>query len=555
MVSLDCVDLELEVGHGDDGFLELFVNGSLDEGRYAVVEKLGLGSYAVVWKCWDSVDARFVAIKVGRCGADYHAALLDEAERLGGTDGARVAAPVALRVFEHVSPFGTHVCIVLPLRGPTLESVLHLLFEHKTVLPLDIWLRWTKELAADLQTLHDRGFVHTDLKPDNVLLSNPIVLPRTISDPRQLGLDPHSDMMLELARARLHGLQDAKVLRRVKKRIARLLASKAHGTRDPSCFRVDTVRTDIKTLTASLRTCSVMLCDLSNAVHVTDIRDDFKKYNATQYRCPEVLLWLPFSTQSDLWSLGCLLFDMATNDVLFKPCKDPKGRYSRDDDHVAQIVELIGEPPIDIRLEHEAASCDGKVKYFFKPLGSAGSPMLRIEQLTRADIATVVESYECDSTRASIVQSLLNTVLRWDPSERSLERLTAAADAVQTTAARRIQSAWRTVRTRRRVRLSTLTSMWEYLVTQYEVMLRCLRLFESVCDDPSWTVQDSPFYVWMQRHSPLLDRIEKRLRALGWSSPVVDLTADDDPPFFDALTLWRVETGLQGMMRGPLYAS
>jgi serine/threonine protein kinase len=44
----------------------------------------------------------------------------------------------------------------------------------------------------------------------------------------------------------------------------------------------------------------------------------------------------------DVWSVGCLLFELLTGEYLF----DPQGQgnlFSKDDDHMAQIVELLGD--------------------------------------------------------------------------------------------------------------------------------------------------------------------------------------------------------------------
>lgn len=38
-----------------------------------------------------------------------------------------------------------------------------------------------------------------------------------------------------------------------------------------------------------------------------------------QYRCPEVLLGSKYSTSTDMWSFACIVFKLATGDVLFDP--------------------------------------------------------------------------------------------------------------------------------------------------------------------------------------------------------------------------------------------
>jgi serine/threonine-protein kinase SRPK3 len=60
-----------------------------------------------------------------------------------------------------------------------------------------------------------------------------------------------------------------------------------------------------------------------------------------QYRSPEVIFRAPYDESADLWSLACTVFELATGDYLFEPKKGKS--YSKNEDHIALISELIGE--------------------------------------------------------------------------------------------------------------------------------------------------------------------------------------------------------------------
>lgn len=62
-----------------------------------------------------------------------------------------------------------------------------------------------------------------------------------------------------------------------------------------------------------------------------------------QYRGPEVILGINYGASADIWSFACMIFELITGDFLFEPRKGDS--YSKNDDHLAQIIELLGKMP------------------------------------------------------------------------------------------------------------------------------------------------------------------------------------------------------------------
>lgn len=62
-----------------------------------------------------------------------------------------------------------------------------------------------------------------------------------------------------------------------------------------------------------------------------------------QYRGPEVILGINYGASADIWSFACMIFELVTGDFLFEPRKGDT--YSKNDDHLAQIIELLGKMP------------------------------------------------------------------------------------------------------------------------------------------------------------------------------------------------------------------
>eukprot|EP01135_Chromosphaera_perkinsii_P007177 Nk52_evm1s738 gene=Nk52_evmTU1s738 len=87
----------------------------------------------------------------------------------------------------------------------------------------------------------------------------------------------------------------------------------------------------------------VKIVDLGNACYTTHhFTEDIQ---TRQYRSPEVIIGAPYGPSADIWSMACMIFELATGDYLFDPHSDPQNRHSRDEDHLALMTELLGRFP------------------------------------------------------------------------------------------------------------------------------------------------------------------------------------------------------------------
>lgn len=105
----------------------------------------------------------------------------------------------------------------------------------------------------------------------------------------------------------------------------------------------------------------------------------------------QVILGAPYDTSADVWSLACMVFELVTGDFLFEP---RAGRqYTRDEDHLAQMIELLGRMPRAVnssgRHARDYFARDGRLRH--------------IDRLNHWPMERVlVEKYRMDRTEASL---------------------------------------------------------------------------------------------------------------------------------------------------------
>lgn len=73
-----------------------------------------------------------------------------------------------------------------------------------------------------------------------------------------------------------------------------------------------------------------------------------------------------YDESADIWSLACMTFELVTGDYLFDPKKGKT--YRKNDDHLALISELLGEPK-GSQLKHLQNTCEGWTDYY-QPINS-----------------------------------------------------------------------------------------------------------------------------------------------------------------------------------------
>jgi len=141
-------------------------------GRYRLVERLGTGGMSVVWRGYDEILGRQVAVKVlsPRLAGDdsFRDRLRQEA-----LAAARLCHPHITGIFDFgESPLSSHLTVpyvVMELNDG--ESLGDRLARHGPLSWRDAVVIAT-EVASALATAHARGVVHRDVTPANVMLTS-----------------------------------------------------------------------------------------------------------------------------------------------------------------------------------------------------------------------------------------------------------------------------------------------------------------------------------------------------------------------------------------------
>ncbi|MCB1569922.1 MAG: serine/threonine protein kinase, partial [Xanthomonadales bacterium] len=158
-----------------------------------VIEKIGEGSFGVVYRAYDPVLRRDVALKLARLDAAHvdPRAIVSEARRL-----ARLRHPNILAVHGADQDQDSVGIWCDLLGGVTLQHVL----DRSGTLPARAVLDLATPLCDALALVHARGFTHGDLKPANIMLEDdgtPVLMDfGAARDPMQTGSTVGSPLLM-----------------------------------------------------------------------------------------------------------------------------------------------------------------------------------------------------------------------------------------------------------------------------------------------------------------------------------------------------------------------
>ncbi len=135
------------------------------DGRYEIREIIGVGGMAVVYKAYDNIDDRIVAIKILKdeylSNEEFKRRFKNESKAI-----AVLSHPNIVRVYN-VS-FGDRLQYIVMeyVDGITLKEYI----EQQGVINWKEAVHFTGQILAALQHAHDKGIVHQDIKPQNIML-------------------------------------------------------------------------------------------------------------------------------------------------------------------------------------------------------------------------------------------------------------------------------------------------------------------------------------------------------------------------------------------------
>ena len=322
--------------------------GHIIQDKYIVIYRIGSGSYCSVWLTYDFINNKEYALKIYN-REDYEHALkeieiFDNLKKLNINDiilydfyekymnnknntnnnsdtnsnsnsNSNTTCDTCSDTNENDNIF---ILLFMPLCGYSIYNILKIigLKNSNSILNINkniydtyinLVYKATDSILNIITQLHNNNYVHTDIKPENILIKKPTLECKKI---------------LDLIKIKINNIINKKSnipFKKIFKKKNKVVNYISELQNFIINFNIDTLNITNDDIINYIFESNneIILCDMGTTLKTND-RTLLKKHT-TYYKAPEIILDLDYNGAYDIWSLGCSIYEMMTGDIMFNP--------------------------------------------------------------------------------------------------------------------------------------------------------------------------------------------------------------------------------------------
>ena len=143
------------------------LEGKLLGNRYEMIEKIGNGGMATVYRATDKILKRDVAVKILRDEFTTDEEFIKRFE-VEAQSAARLTHPNIVSIYDVGTEGNLNYIVMELIQGKTLKEII---VEERGPLPWKWSVNVAIQIASALETAHKNNIVHRDIKPHNIIIT------------------------------------------------------------------------------------------------------------------------------------------------------------------------------------------------------------------------------------------------------------------------------------------------------------------------------------------------------------------------------------------------
>lgn len=397
-------DSSSEVGSfSDDELSEELVDytGEVLHKKYVLIKQLGSGAFATVWLAYNYKNKKYYAIKVQNDedfeDAEYEVDIYKQLRKS--------SCPYFNQLVEHFvfedKEGEEHMCMVTELCAGSLYDIMESGKYSKGLTYATVKKIIYQVLTAMVALNYKIKQLHTDIKPENLLVEGVNKnIEGIINNFNSTNFNKQvTDMMKTKKRGKRKNNQETRALKEVAKNVVGSLEF------PDSVDESDSYEPLNKKYIDNIK---IKLSDFGSCRELPYGSYDIQ---TRYYRAPEIILGYSYNETCDIWSVGCMLYELLTGEVLFDPSK--KRRFNRDRSHLYEMMVRLGRIP-DYLLNKS-----NRKNIFYKNNGLLkGTYLITPKPLDKLLINKLKNRKDMNDDDIFCVLDFMYNVLQYDPEKR-----------------------------------------------------------------------------------------------------------------------------------------
>ena len=308
--------------------------------RYISLKYLGKGTFCRTWLMYDILDDKCVAMKM------FLPKYYEDSKNELKINNLLTSNEYIVKLIDNFIVEGS-TCLIYELLGLTLLD----LSDYYERIPLNLVKKILIELFKGIDELHKQNIIHCDLKPENIMITQLEPSIQYIVDliDSLLLKDKYCKMIEDNLPDTYNEFDKTKkknVKRKIKKRCIPILIDYIKESLDL------TSEVSIPCFILNEENIKCKLIDLGNS-EVLGINNE-DEIMIRSYRPPENIMNNFYNEKADIWTIGCIAYELITGEYLFDIDRDLCDT-DKDKQHLHKMYEVLGKIPKDMALDCEYA--------------------------------------------------------------------------------------------------------------------------------------------------------------------------------------------------------
>tara|TARA_B100000123_G_scaffold161989_1_gene119943 strand:+ start:505 stop:1926 length:1422 start_codon:yes stop_codon:yes gene_type:complete len=379
---IDEDDSDGELSSDDEELYSQNIVGKLVNNKYLILKYLGRGTFSKVWLVLNILKNKYYALKIQ--DHKYTDDIIEEINII-----KHIQKEINVEKEENFNEYNygiliesfnikindeSCICLILELLGPSVGLICD--EDYDNLLNINMIKRIIYKIVTGIKSIHDSDILHNDLKPDNILFTElSPTIKEYISKINNLNIDHIYNRLIEDNTPKQVNMLPKNKRKMIKKKIkikcAKELIKELYSKIEEINKDNNTSNLELKIenkenneeeefenedniynlLECNLKNINVKIIDFGNSEYEKDKKQD--EIYTRCYRPPENIINNEYSKKSDIWFVGCFLYELLTGEIMFELNCNNNSDFYKDRKHINLMYSYLGKIPREMSMNCE----------------------------------------------------------------------------------------------------------------------------------------------------------------------------------------------------------